>query len=215
METFKANMSAVNVCILYSLMVARIAKGYSTADVSFLMGYPDDFIKSREELIGTAFTMSDIQRYHNALEVDGLTGIIFSDLNKKEFSDYQLVKTTEQEVIHHEMFEIQQDKTLKPVFHLFEENPEYKKIKYSNSHQTATKETVGILNLLFEGSLFLSRETPLSIYLRCQSISGSSLNPMHVQTALQDMTKKKGYPKLKRINTKDYGCLYEKAFAKI
>lgn len=213
-ETFQAKISPVDIGVLYSLMVKRIAKGYSTSEVSFLMGYEDNAIERIEQLQFKELTILDVHSYTNVLD-DGLKGVIINDMGKDDDTadDYQMVRTIQRTFIHHEVFEIRSDNTTCQIFNLFEVNPEYKKRNYSTSYEMGIKEATEILYSLLEGTVFQSPETPLNIYRRCRRISGSEfISPAHIQAVLQDMAQSKGYPKFKRIKTKQRGCLYEKAF---
>ncbi|EHQ26910.1 hypothetical protein [Mucilaginibacter paludis] len=212
-ETFQAKISPVDIGVLYSLMVKRIAKGYSTSEVSFLMGYEDNAIERIEQLQFKELTILDIHHYTNVLE-DGLKGVIINNMDRvDDMADYQVVRTIQRTFIHHEVFEILPDNTACQVFNLFEVNPEYKKRNYSTSYEMGIKEATEILYSLLEGAVFQSPETPLNIYRRSRRISGSEfISPAHIQAVLQDMAQSKGYPKFKRIKTKQRGCLYEKAF---
>ncbi|MEO6523872.1 MAG: hypothetical protein ABIN91_19465 [Mucilaginibacter sp.] len=211
-DTFKATMSGVDICILYSLMVKRISKGYNTAEVSFLMGYPDDYIKLKEQLT-SIYDVIEINHYVHALEEKSFNGIIFNELNNQEPAEYRIVRTTYTELIRHDMYQANDDLSEELLFSLIEENLSH--TRYSSSDERTAKEAAGILQILFDGYLFLEPCTPLELYKRFRGISGSNiLDPRYVQAALMDLLKQKGYPRLKRINCKD-GCMYIKVLAKV
>jgi len=211
-ETFYGKISPVDIAVLYSLMVKRISKGYSSSEMSFLMGYENDVIGNIEQLNFKELTILELYSYTNALEDDALSGIILNDMGKEhDPADYQIVKTTERILMHYEVFEILPDNTSRQLFHLFEVNPEHDRLKYNTSYSMGIETATEILNTLLGGVLFQSPESPLDIFKRCRRIS-TSIRPYYVQVALNNISQSKEYPKFKRIKTKKYGCLYEKAF---
>lgn len=169
----------------------------------------------REDLKSMEFAVLDMQHFVDTLEDRGLEGIILTDLGEQAFSDYKLIRNISAELIQHDMYQIQEDKSEKLLFRLFEENPITKLTKYSTSHETATKETCALLDLLFEGMYFMSARTPLEIFIKCRALSGSKLSPGYVKDALEKMTKRKKYPKLKRVYSKHYGYTYEKSYQQL
>jgi hypothetical protein len=210
-ETYHRKISPVDLCVIYSMIIKRIAKGYSASEVSFLMGYENGAIEKLEQLNFKELTIGELHNYTNVLGDDAFRGIIMSDMDEKQDIDYHIVKTTERAIIHHEVFTILPDNSSRQIFNLFEVNPEYEKLKYSTSYETGIKDTKEILNSLLEGALFQSPERPFDIYERCRRIS-TSIRPYYVQVVLNDMAQSKDYPKFKRTKTKKYGYLYEKAF---
>ncbi|MES2063074.1 MAG: hypothetical protein V4456_14200 [Bacteroidota bacterium] len=212
-ETYQRKISPVDFCAIYSLMLKRIAKGYSASEVSFLMGRDDGAVGKLERFYYKTLTLEYLHIYTSILDDDALNGIIVSDRDEWHDINYQIVKTTERTVIRHEVFEILNDNNLRQLFNLFEPNPEYDKFKYSTSYEMGIEQAREILKSLLEGVSFQTPESPLDIYRRCRRIcTYNSFRPRYVQAALNDITQSKDYPKLKRIKTKKHGYLYEKAF---
>jgi hypothetical protein len=176
------------------------------------MGYETDVIGNIEQLNFKELTILELYSYTNALEDDALSGIILNDMGKEDDpADYQIVKTTERILMHYEVFEILPDNTSRQLFHLFEVNPEHDRLKYNTSYSMGIETATEILKTLLGGVLFQSPESPLDIFKRCRRIS-TSIRPYYVQVALNNIAQSKEYPKFKRIKTKKFGCLYEKAF---
>ncbi|WP_316840496.1 hypothetical protein [Pedobacter gandavensis] len=204
----KAMLSSVNVGMLYSFMIKRIAKGYSTSELSFLMGYTNDYMKQKEELISIGFTFEDMHCFRHAVEEKSLVGLISNFENLKTIGEYQLVKIGSPRKTELKMVRLEKDGTETQIFHLIENNPMNPNV---DEKETET-ELAAMLNVLFEGRLFYTPQSPLQIYQTCRSTLSENIAPRHLQTALLTLTKKKDFPKLKRIKSKDHGCMYEKVF---
>lgn len=212
-EIFHRKISPVDLGVIYSLIIKRIGKGYSASEVSFLMGYEDDAISKIEQLSFKILTIGVLHRYTHVLDDDAVNGIIISDVDEKQDIDYQIIRTTERMFIHHEVFEMLPGNSARQLFHLFEPNHESNKLSYSTSYEMGIRNTREILRSLLADVLFQSPQSPWDIYQRCRRMSSSqSLRPWYVQAVLIDMAESKEYPKFKRIKTKKYGYLYEKAF---
>jgi len=177
------------------------------------MGYEDDAISKIEQLSFKILTIGVLHRYTHVLDDDAVNGIIISDVDEKQDIDYQIISTTERMFIHHEVFEMLPGNSARQLFHLFEPNHESNKLSYSTSYEMGIRNTREILRSLLADVLFQSPQSPWDIYQRCRRMSSSqSLRPGYVQAVLIDMAESKEYPKFKRIKTKKYGYLYEKAF---
>lgn len=204
-------LSATNAGMLYSFMIKRISKGYSTAEVSFLMGYTNDYLRQKEELKTIGFSFEDIQNFTRAIEESPSKGFIPGHEKKNHEADYQLIKTIKETTIDISMFRTERDQSRTQIFHLIEENPGF--IRHQRSFEENAAEAKTILNVLFDGPLFYSPQSTLKIYQQCRTAFGTeTLQPRHVQAALLEMTKKKTFPKLNRVRSKDYGNMYEKIF---
>ncbi|SHF10113.1 hypothetical protein [Pedobacter caeni] len=208
---FRAHMSSFNVAILYRFMIKRISKGYSSSETSFLMGYNSDLIKKKEDLKNIGFSLEEIHLFKNAMEERSLKTFLPGQEIQKQSSDYCLIKKTEPSQIQLKMLRIAPDNSEELIFQLQEENLAYATYELADAESLA--EAKAILNVLFESRLFFSPQIPLVIYQRCRSAVGNDgISPRHVQAALLELTKKKDFPKLKRIRSNDYGCMYEKVF---
>lgn len=210
-NVYNARLSSVNVSMLYSFMNKRISRGYSTAETSFLMGYTTDYIRQKEELKNIGFSFDDMHGFIHAIEENSLRGFIHNYEEDNEDADYELSRTIQTSWIDLKMMRITENGSRIPIFHLIEENPDY--IRYTTSEKESKEEVNAILNVLFEGRLFYTPQTPLNIFKRCRSAFGSeTLAPRHILSSLTEMTRKKDFPRLRRIRSKDYGCMYEKIF---
>ncbi|MBC8987755.1 hypothetical protein H9X96_18490 [Pedobacter sp. N36a] len=206
----KAMLSPVNVGMLYSFMIKRIAKGYSTSEVSFLMGYANDYMKKKEELSSIGFSYEDMHCFQHAVEEPSLRGLISSFENGGSKSEYQLIKISNPVKIEFMMMRLETDGQETPIFHLIENN--MNSIAHKITELSMEAQAMAILNVLFEGKLFYSPQSPLQIYQKCRNKLSESFSPRHLQAALLNLTKKNDFPKLKRVKSKDNGCVYEKVF---
>ncbi|WP_316750922.1 hypothetical protein [Pedobacter gandavensis] len=206
----RATLSSVNVGMLYSFMVKRIAKGYSTSEVSFLMGYTNDYMKQKEELDSIGFSFEDMHCFRHAVEEKSLNGIISNFEHQKATASYQLTKISDPVKTAVRMCRMEEDGTETQIFHLVESNMGHGSLKTTEMENEA--EVAAMLNVLFEGRMFYTPQSPLQIFQKCRNTLSDTVAPRHLQTALQTLTKKKEFPKLKRIKSKDNGCMYEKVF---
>lgn len=206
----KAMLSSVNVGMLYSFMLKRIAKGYSTSEVSFLMGYTNDYMKQKEELSSIGFSFEDMHCFRHAVEEKSLSGVISNFEHLKTMGSYQLIKDSDPIKISLKMTRYEEDGTETQIFHLIETNMANSNLKTTELENEA--EVAAMLNVLFEGRMFYTPQSPLQIYQKCRNTLSDTVAPRHLQTALLTLTKKKDFPKLKRIKSKDHGCMYEKVF---
>lgn len=206
----EATLSSLNVALLYSFMIKRIAKGYSTSEVSFLMGYHSDYMKQKEELNSIGFTFEDMHCFRHAVEENSLGGLVSNFGGLKTMGNYQLLKTNDPIKTEIKMIRIEEDGRETSIFHLVENNKMDIPAKISEKKTEA--DVTAMLNVLFEGKLFYTPQSPLQIYQECRNTLSETVAPRHLQTALLSLTKKKDFPKLKRIKSKDNGCMYEKVF---
>ncbi len=193
------------------MMVSRIAKGYITSEISFLMGYREDKIRKYEEL-ESVVGIETLFEFINAIEENSLNGVIFSDAGYVEgYTNYRMEKTISSRIIEHSMYCIDNGAEHQ-VFKLYELNPEY--VESSESENKVLKEIRALLNLMFEGAFFDDPITPLKIYKRCRpAVTSKGLHPRHVQLVLKEMTRKKEYPRLMVKYSKTAGSVfYEKVF---
>lgn len=210
-SSFRGRLTSLNVGILYGLMVKRISRGYSTAEMSFLMGYTNDYIRQKEELKQVGFSFEDIHNFANALEEKSWRGFSYSYEENNTEADYILTKTISKVRIDIRLFHLSEDGEQTLIFHLMEENPAYN--RYPTSEEEYFNEAKAVMKVLFEGRLFYTAKSPLEIYQRCRTISGNNnLDPKHIQEALLHFSSLNEFPRLKKIRSKDYGCMYEKVF---
>lgn len=202
-------LSSVNVGILYSFIIKRIGKGYSTSEISFLMGYANDYMKQKEELVSIGFTFEDMHCFRQAVEEQALTGLIFNFEDQNTVGEYllrRIISLTKKEII---MVRLEKDGTETPIFHLMEVNTAG--LNYKTIEKDGEEKVAAMLKVLFEGRLFYSPQSALEVFQKCRMIS-ATLAPRHLQSALSSLTRQKKFPKLKRIRSKDQGCMYEKVF---
>lgn len=209
LTTTKAILSSVNVGILYSFMIKRIGKGYSTAEISFLMGYANDYMKQKEELASVGFTFEDMHCFRQAVEEQSLTGLIFNFEEENMVDEYQLIKIITSTKTEIKMIRLEKDGTVSQIFQLMEVNTTG--LIYKTAELEISEKVAAMVKVLFDGQLFYSPQSALQIFQKCRDVS-TTLAPRHLQAALSSLTKKNEFPKLRRTKSKDYGCMYEKVF---
>ena len=93
-ESFTQKTTRLNINLLYSCMLKRIAKGFSSMDVSFLMGFSFDYVKDVEEnMMNSGFEMVASRIYLDALSDTDTGGILFDDFEMDQVSKFNMVKT--------------------------------------------------------------------------------------------------------------------------
>ena len=212
-ETYTKETTRLNINLLYSFMLKRIAKGYSSLDVSFLMGYSFDFIKSVEELMQLGLDFVTNGLYLEALRDGDIGGILFNDFDKEGVARFELIRTTHPEQIIHEVYQLsnEDEKDNELVFKLFEQNWKYQEFKNAQSCHNNRTVLSEFLALLFAGTYFLTPKEPSSIFRRCQMVVDGDLKPYEVRGILFEMTKQKSFPKLRAKDRRD-GLTFEKVF---
>jgi len=210
MEVYIEERTRLNINLLYSFMLKRIAKGYSSLDVSFLMGFSFDFIKSVEELMNLGLDFITNNLYLRALQDDN-DGIVFDDFEANGIVTYKLVRITYPEQIIHEVFKVSDEDDPELIFRLFEINHPVKAHKNMQGQEDRRMLLTKFIDLLFSSTYFLSPREPISIFNRCQIAVDGELKPYELREILFDMCKKKSYPKLRAKERKD-GLTFEKVF---
>lgn len=210
-EVFVEETTRLNINLLYSFMLKRISKGYSSLDVSFLMGYSYDFIKSVEELMHLGLDFITTNLYLRALQDSDNEGILFNDFESKGVETFKLVRTTRSEQIIHEVFRVFNEDDSEVIFRLFENNHRSQAQKNEHGQEEKRMFLTKFLDFLFSSTYFLSPREPNSIFQRCRVAVDGELKPYEVREILFEMCKQKSYPKLKAKDRKD-GLTFEKVF---
>lgn len=210
-DVFMEETTRLNINLLYSFMLKRIAKGYSSLDVSFLMGYSYDFIKSVEELMNLGLDFITNNLYLQALQDSDNGGILFNDFDAKGVEIFKLVRTTRPEQIIHEVFSLSNENNPELIFRLFEHNHRCQANINMQGQEDKRMFLIKFLDLLFSSTYFLSPREPISIFRRCLVAMDGELKPYEVWEILVEMSKQKSYPKLKVKSRKD-GLTFEKVF---
>lgn len=202
-----SDISIMRVNVLYSLMLIRISRGYTSEDVSYLMGFEENIIEEMEEF-NRNIDLSDVYRFVEAMEENSMKGILFTNFGiSNSESNYKLVKVVHDEFIEISLF--RDTDSAHNVFKLYEPNPDF--IQDQESHNETILELRGILNIMFQGHFFDEPQTPFAIYRHCRSFCGSDLYPRQLKMVLNGMLKEKGKPKLVCHKSKTRGTIsYEK-----
>lgn len=207
----EAQLSAIDINVIYSLMLLRISKGLTSAELDFLIGSTEATIQDMEDFNLKSVGLEIVWKVLTAVEGGDLQGIIFSPLDSNDRSaSYKLVRITNEQVIEIAVYALDITNSENLVFKLFEQNTAYE--KFPQALSTTLNEIRRLLNLMLDGAAFIEPLSPMEIYQKCRIILGNEVHPRYVEMILAEMTKKRGYPKLARRKIKRTGkIVYEKA----
>jgi hypothetical protein len=210
-KVVEAQLSAIDINIIYSLMLMRISKGLTPGELDFLIGSTETTIRDIEDFNLKSIGLEIVWKVVTAIEGGDIQGIIFSPLDSNDrFSKYKLVRSKNEQTIETAVYALDSMNSENLVFKLFEQNTAYE--KFPQAISTTLNEIRGLLNLMLDGAAFIEPLTPLEIYQKCRIILGNEVYPRYVEMILAEMTKKRGYPKLARRKIKRTGkIVYEKA----
>ncbi|WAC41052.1 hypothetical protein [Pedobacter sp. SL55] len=194
---YRAKLSRVHVNILYSMMLLRITRGYSSAEASFLMGHASNTIGELETLAHKDMPVSWLCEMLEALGEPSYRGIIFTDFGKDvSCQSCEMQCTRYEKYVEHTLFRTDSEGKANLVYKVFETNPNY--VEDEEREGELLVATRDILALLFNGRYFIEAKSPAAIYQKCSSLLGSDMKPRHAQQVLAEMIAKRGYPKLRR-----------------
>lgn len=210
-KVVEAKLSTIDINVIYSLMLLRISKGLTPAELDFLIGSTETTIQDMEDFNLKSIGLEIIWKVLTAIEGGDLQGIIFSPLGSNDRSaSYKLVRITNEQVIETAVYALDSTNSENLVFKLFEQNTAYE--KFPQALNTTLNEIRGLLTLMLDGAAFIEPLSPMEVYQKCRIVLGNEVHPRYVEMILAEMTKKRGYPKLARRKIKRTGkIVYEKA----
>lgn len=189
--------------LAYLVKINRIGHGWSTEELSFLIGRSANYIDARENLrTNSQFTVEDLVFIAMAFEMSATEMIMH---NPGEFRQFQFQATVQQQgnIIFHEIWRIQQQaKYLLCRLYEFPQKPDPEKEK----QQLAT--IINSIRRIIKTGFFKQPRHPLAIYRQCKKRSKTSLRPSLVQQALAHYTTGNAEVKLQRKKSKQQAWTY-------
>lgn len=209
-KLYGAKLQEIQVDILYRILIQRIAKHYSTEEVSFLMGKSLIFASNIENLKTKDILAIDLITMKKALEIRNMDNMFHLS---PEFGikrvNYQLTKTMfpDRTIYHMEKVNAAEKSSttvffLQDINHALDLHP-----------QSALKEIEMINNTidtLIKNDYFDKARTPFEIFTKCSDIISEHIKPQNLYKVLTSLTKEKEYPKLQYKKSKELGYYYIK-----
>lgn len=191
---YKAELSLADVNVLYGIMLLRISKGYSTGEVSFLMGLVSDPVGRFERLARKKITVGMLMDILSALGEKSLGSfILFSADVMVGDCLCHMVRTRRRKLIEHALYLLDSTGAERLVFKLFERNPDH--LPFPQSEVQKWDEIGKILDVELEDNWSVPKE-PIEIYQHCLLLTELDIMPRHVMKLLGEMTSRSSYPKL-------------------
>jgi transcriptional regulator with XRE-family HTH domain len=195
--------------LVYLVKINRISKGFSTEELSFLIGRAKNYIETRESLLPRKdFTMRDICWLAEAF------GIVPPSLfmNNSGIPDKIRVRTSvvkQNGITYHITERIEENGEPQLFYQLYEyTEPTPDEIKRDQQQLDELIRTVG---KLLHGKYFDKNiRRPLEIFQHCRSITKKDIRPRLLQKALDTHTASDKFPCLKKYWGKNAGYLYKK-----
>lgn len=188
----------------YLIKLNRIGHGWSTQELSFLIGRSPNYINARENLIGNSqFTVEDMVFSAMAFNMSASEMIMH---NPGEFRQFQFQATVEQKgnIVRHEIWRIdKQSKYMLCSLYEFPAKPDQEKDKKQ------LQAIIKILGRMIKTGFFKQPRHPLSIYRYCTKVHKKSLAPLLVKKALTHFAAVKQSPGLRLQKIKGEGYKYK------
>lgn len=181
---------------LYSLTMARILKGYSTAEVSFLIGSDYDMIGDFEHGQLPEIMIDLVYEVIDSLDRTMNDFMCCSVGAGDDDSTYELIRSEYARYIEQTVVRTNGAHQGEIVYKLFEETGQG--LAYSSSEYGAMEKCRTKIEELFQEGAFDEPILALDVYRICNNLS-TSIDPRHVKTVLYELIGKRGFPKLKII----------------
>jgi hypothetical protein len=169
---------------IYQVMLKRISKNYSAEELSFLMGYPPDFIGNVESLQGMGYGPKAIKRIAKALEEKNLNSF-YCEEDVFGLCDVEMERIDEGGVLIHRCT-VYQGETGIPSFLLNEiVSDQQKSVATDDPYYLMAKNCI---KLLLDSGYFYVAKSNQQIFKRINRfLLTGTLSPAIVAQALQEM----------------------------
>ena len=165
--------------LAYLVKLNRIGHGWSTEELSFLIGRPLNYINTRENLkANSQFTVEDLVFMATAFDMSATEMVMH---NPGEFRQFQFQATVEQKgnIIFHEIWRIdKQSQFMLCRLYEFPAKPDPEKEKIE------MQAIIKIISRIIKTGFFKQPRHPLSIYRHCCKLYKKGLAPSIVKKVL-------------------------------
>jgi hypothetical protein len=193
--------------LLYTVMLLRIAKGYTSAELSFLIGYTGDYIASVESLEVPIYNPYDMRIISKVLDEPSLTGI---DLDEEtgEKVYVEMHRFVEGNEVYHVSHVLDEQDTMVPSFTLIETIGEHQQT--SDLDNTDYQLVRNAVKLLIDAGYFYTSHTNLEIFKRIKKLlPAKTISPFYLEQALIELSTNHITATLERVVVDNKGVSYK------
>jgi len=185
MSTFK-EIPAYQLETLYRIMLRRISKGYSAAQLAFLIGVPDYFVSDVETLERPFYSADELERIAIALEEKN-PSCFSSALNDESILQVIVYGNHDDGRFVNAYYRVGEDDTQTELFRLQEEVfPE------ADHAQEILEILIDTIDVLIRTGYFYEPKLPFEVFSAVNSLWPEPVNPVFVQKALQSFMVSEG-----------------------
>ncbi|HLT86617.1 hypothetical protein FXV77_07735 [Sphingobacterium phlebotomi] len=189
---------------VYCMMLNRISRGYTTDELTFLVGQDDHFISDIESLTATDFSMD---LYGSLRQVFQHPNFLLHEGHVREEMEHEMHSWQDEMAIYHRMDRYVNERETVTIFQLVEEHPQYSD-QFTNSVSMEVEGCREVLRLLIEEGLFNKPIPPNDLHNHVESILQMRIKPRYLQAELDKLWGRKGKAPLKRTKRRSYGYKY-------
>lgn len=192
---------------LYFVLLNRIVRGWTTEEVSFLLGLDDDHIGKMERLEIVDASIELTTRLYSLFPNHRF--VMRSGEKRREFR-YRLQVHQENHVIYYTMYKYVNIVESVVVFKLMEEARAHRDDNAARSVQHDAGMVEGLVKILVESDFFEKYRSALAIYHFLKDQVETYFAPIHLKTQLGCYVGRKGKAALKRTRARSYFYRYIK-----
>lgn len=189
---------------IYCMMLNRISRGYTSDELTFLIGQDDHFISDIESFTTIDFSMD---LYGSLRQVFQHPNFLLHEGQVREEIEHEMCSWQDETAIYHRMERYVNERETVTVFQLVEEHPGYAD-QFTNSVKTEIEGCREVLRLLIEEGIFNKPILPSDLHNHVESILEMRIKPRHLQTELGRLWGRKGKAPIKRTKRRSYGYKY-------
>lgn len=164
---------------VYCMMLNRISRGYTTDELTFLVGQDDHFISDIESLTATDFSMD---LYGSLRQVFQHPNFLLHEGHVREEMEHEMHSWQDEMAIYHRMDRYVNERETVTIFQLVEEHPQYSD-QFTNSVSMEVEGCREVLRLLIEEGLFNKPIPPNDLHNHVESILQMRIKPRYLQAA--------------------------------
>lgn len=186
---------------LYGILINRISRGWSAAELSFLLGQDDDFIGNLERF--SVFDYS-VELMGHLLKIMPDADLLMTSV--KDVSEFKYKHTISKEgyLIRYTMEQYVNELESITVFELIEEDGGWRDQSALNSVKEELSQAKAYLAMLMEERHFKKYITALEIFMVLKRDVCSHFQPKQLKTELDRLWGRKGAAPLKRTKIRSY-----------
>jgi len=205
LEKFTSECSLLYSSFIYSLMVNRIARRYSSIELSFLLGQENDFVENIERFKKIDF---GIELYGELCKVFRHTSFVQHQYQGEKDIKHEMHVWKAGGIIFYRMECYKSAYESIVLFQLTEEDPAMAAYRYKNSVELDQCQSQEILKIMLENGVFKKPISGRELHRLLETTLENHVYPIHFKTELEKLVGRKGKAPLKRTKRRSYGYRY-------